>query len=296
MRWSNIDMQWYNILDPAGPELDQLAERYKLHPLHIEDCRHRGQRAKIEEGHGYLFTVLKPVRIDEEGDFEAIDLDVFLGADFLITVLEADCPELRDLIGRVRKAMAEESRLDRAYYRIVDEVVDSYLPVLDRLNDSIDELEDQALESPTPDVLAAIFRTKRTLIFLRGVLVNTRDLAAQLQRIEFPEISRELGPYLRDVYDHVARNLDMVEIMRDLLAGTLDVYLSSVANRTNQVMKVLTVMGTVALPALVVSGLYGMNVKGLPGAESPYGIGIALAAMAVTTGLLLWILKRFGWL
>jgi magnesium transporter len=88
----------------------------------------------------------------------------------------------------------------------------------------------------------------------------------------------------------------MVEIMRDLLTGALDVYLSSVANRTNQVMKVLTVLGTVALPALVVSGLYGMNVKGLPGAESPYGIGIALSAMAAMTGLLLWVLKRFGWL
>ena len=289
-------MQWYNILDPDGPELDRLAERYKLHPLHIEDCRHRNQRAKIEEGQGYLFTVLKPVRIDEEGNFDAVDLDIFLGADFLITVLETDCPELQDLIGRVHNTMADESRSDRVFYHIVDEIVDSYLPLLDRLNDSIDDLEDQALESPTPDLLSAIFRTKRSLIFLRGVLVNTRDLAAQLQRIEFPEISRELVPYLRDVYDHVARNLDMVEIMRDLLSGTLDVYLSSVANRTNQVMKVLTVLGTVALPALVVSGLYGMNVKGLPGAESPYGIGIALAAMAVMTGLLLWILKRFGWL
>jgi magnesium transporter len=244
----------------------------------------------------YLFTVLKSVRIDEQGNFDAVDLHIFLGADFLITVIEKDCPELQDLIRRVHNSMAEEGRLDRVYYRIVDEIVDSYLPLLDRLDDSIDGLEDQALESPTPDLLSAIFGTKRTLIFLRGVLVNTRDLAAQLQRIEFPEISRELGPYLRDVYDHVARNLDMVEIMRDLLNGTLDVYLSSVANRTNQVMKVLTVLGTVALPAVVISGLYGMNVKGLPGADSPYGIGIALAAMAVVTGLLLWILRRSGWL
>jgi magnesium transporter len=289
-------MEWHNIVDPSGPELDQLAERYKLHPLHIEDCRHGDQRAKIEEGQSYLFTVLKPVRIDEEGDFVAVDLDLFLGADFIITVLETDCTELRDLISRVQKAKAAESKADRIYYRVVDEVVDSYLPLLDRLDGRIDELEDQALKSPTPDVLPAIFGTKRTLIFLRGVLVNTRDLAAQLQRIEFPWISRELGPYFRDIYDHVARNLDMVEIMRDLLNGTLDVYLSSVANRTNQVMKVLTVLGTIALPALVVSGLYGMNVKGLPGAESPYGIGIAVGTMALVTAVLLWVLKRFGWL
>lgn len=289
-------MEWHNILDPASPELDHLAKRYNLHPLHIEDCRHRDQRAKIEEAQDYLFTVLKPIRIDAEGNFDAIDLDLFLGADFLITVLETDCPELRELIDRVQRAMASESKADRVYYRILDETVDSYLPFLDRLDDTIDELEDQALKSPTPGLLSTIFGTKRTLIFLRRVLVNTRDLTAQLQRVEVPWISRELGPFLRDVYDHVARNLDMVEIMRDLLTGTLDVYLTSVANRTNQVMKVLTVLGTVALPALVVSGVYGMNVKGLPGAESPYGIGIALAAMAVMTGLLLWALKRFGWL
>ena len=289
-------MEWHNIVDPASAELDRLAQRYNLHPLHIEDCRQRNQRAKIEEGQGYLFTVLKPVRIDKEENFDAVDLDLFLGPDYLITVLETDCPELRDLIDRVKQTMTAETRADRIYYRIVDEVVDSYLPLLDRLNDGIDELEDRALEAPTPELLQSIFATKRTLIFLRSVLVNTRDLAAQLQRIEFPGIGHDLGPYFRDVYDHVARNLDMIEIMRDLLNGTLDVYLSSVANRTNQVMKVLTVLGTIALPALVVSGLYGMNVKGLPGAESPYGLGIAIAAMALMTATLLWILKRFDWL
>lgn len=289
-------MEWHNLLDPASPELDRLAERYNLHPLHIEDCRHRDQRAKIEESQGYLFTVLKPVRVDEDGKFEEVDLDIFVGTEFLITVLETDCPELGDLIGRVQKAMTSESRPDRVYYRILDEIVDSYLPLLDRLNHTIDIVEDQALESPTPEVLSTIFRTKRTLIFLRGILVNTRDLTAQLQRMDSPLIGHDLSPFLRDVYDHVARNLDTVEIMRDLLTGSLDVYLSSVANRTNQVMKVLTVLGTVALPALVVSGVYGMNVKGLPGADSPYGIGIALAAMALMTGVLLWVLRRFGWL
>jgi magnesium transporter len=289
-------MQWYNILDPASPELDELAERYSLHPLHVEDCRHRGQRAKIEEGKAYLFTVLKPVRVDEDGDFKAVDLDIFVGADFLITVIETDCQELRDLIDHVRQTFGSESRSDRLYYRILDGIVDLYLPILDRLNETIDDLEDQALAAPTPQVLATIFGTKRTLIFLRGILANTRDLAAKLQRIDLPCIGRDLEPFLRDVYDHVARNLDTVEIMRDLLTGTLDVYLTSVANRTNQVVKVLTVLSTVALPALVVSSFYGMNVKGLPGADSPYGVGITLAVMAAMTIALLWALKRFRWL
>jgi magnesium transporter len=105
-----------------------------------------------------------------------------------------------------------------------------------------------------------------------------------------------MWPFLRDVYDHVARNLDTVETLRDLLTGALDVYLSSVANRTNQVMKVLTILGTIALPALVISGIYGMNVKGLPGAESPHSLAIVFAAMVAFTGALLWVLKRFRWL
>src|SRR5262245_58481948 len=124
-------MEWHNIHDPASPELDRLAERYNLHPLHIEDCRHRDQRAKIEEGQGYLFTVLKPVRIDPEGNFDAVDLDIFLGKDFIITVLETDCPELRDVIDRVHKGLTLDTRADRIYYRLVDETVDSYLPLLD---------------------------------------------------------------------------------------------------------------------------------------------------------------------
>lgn len=288
-------MEWHHIINPEDPELDRLAERYKLHPLHIEDCRHRDQRAKIEDGHGYLFTVLKPLRIQEDGELVAVDMDVFLGADFVITVEETDCPELRELIKRVRRTLPVEARADQVYYRVMDELVDSYFPLLDGLHETIDGIEDQALESPTPEVLQSIFRTKRTLVFLRGILANTRDLISQLQRMNGQWIAPELSPYFRDVFDHVARSLDTVEVMRDLLTGSLEVYLSSVANRTNQVMKVLTVLSTVALPALVISGFYGMNVKGLPGAESAHGMGIAVASMAGVTGVLLWMLRRFGW-
>ena len=117
-----------------------------------------------------------------------------------------------------------------------------------------------------------------------------------LQRDAGAILQPELYPFFRDVYDHSLRLLDMVETLRDLLQNTFDVYLSSVANRTNQVMKVLTVLGTVALPAVVVSSIYGMNVKGLPGAESPYALGIVFTVMVATTALLLWVLKRFGWL
>jgi magnesium transporter len=214
----------------------------------------------------------------------------------VITVEEEDCPEIKGIIEQVRKSPAAMQRPDQVFYRVIDHVVDAYLPVLDHYDETIDTLEDEALESPAPATISRIFETKRALILLRRVLVNTRDVAGHLQRTESPYIHRDLWPFLRDVYDHVARNLDTVEMLRDLLNGALDVYLSSVANRTNQVMKVLTILGTVALPALVISGFYGMNVKGLPAADSPYGVAVAIVFMVLSTALLLYLLKRFRWL
>lgn len=289
-------MTWYKITDPASPELDQLAEQYHLHPLHIEDCRHRNQSAKIEEGEGYLFAVLKVMRLMDDGSLHAADLDVFFGQNFVITVEEEACPEIKSIIQQVSQTPAAPQRSDQVFYRIMDHVVDSYLPILDHFDDLIDALEDEALENPTPDTLSRIFQNKRALAILRRVLVNTRDVTGHLQRTESPYIARDMWPFLRDVYDHVARNLDLVEMMRDLLSGALDVYLSSVANRTNQVMKVLTVLSTIALPALVVSGFYGMNVKGLPAADSTYGVVLVILLMVGCTVLLLYLLKRFRWL
>ena len=287
-------MIWHDLRDPNDPELDALAERYHLHPLHIEDCRHGKQRAKVEEGADYIFVVLKPVHVNNDGDVLISELDLFLGRDYVITVLQGECPTLRAHIDQFR-ASNKETRPDRLFYKLLDGAVDAYSPALDCFNDSIDDIEDVVLQKPLPETLQRIFETKRNLIALRRVLSNTRDVAGHLQRLETELIQRDMWPFLRDVYDHLARDMDMVEMQRDLLTGAMDIYLSSVANRTNQVMKVLTVLSTIALPALVISGLYGMNVKGLPGAESPYGVGIALAAMALTTAALLWLLRRFEW-
>ena len=288
-------MEWHDIRDPADPELDRLAERYGLHSLHIEDCRHRNQSAKVEENHHYLFAVLKPLEVGADGSLDISDLDLFLGKDFLITVQESHCTPVAKILDQAH-TLAANPRADQLFYRITDAVVDSYLPTIDLFNDTIDLLEDEVLEKPTPEVLSKIFSTKRSLIELRRVLANMRDVAGHLQRTETDVIARDLWPFLRDIYDHLARNLDMVEMMRDLLTGSLDIYLSSVANRPNQVMKVLTVMSTVALPALLVTGFYGMNTKGLPWADTPHGTGIALLLMgAMTVGLAV-LLRVLKWL
>ncbi len=288
-------MIWRDLQDPNDPELDVLAERYHLHPLHIEDCRHRNQRAKVEDGPGYIFVVLKPVHINAEGELDVTDLDLFLGPDFLITVQEGACPPLRAHIDQL-KASQNQTSAAQLFYKVVDGTVDAYMPVLDWFDEAIDKLEELVLDQPSPETLQRILKNKRGLIEMRRVLANTRDVAAQLQRLETELIPRDLWPFLRDVYDHLARNLDTVEMQRDLLTGALDIYLSSVANRTNQVMKVLTVLGTDAIPAVVISGFFGMNQDDLPWIHSPHGTEIALGLMAFTTVGLLIVLKKFKWL
>ena len=285
---------WHDLSTPDDPQLTTLAEQYHLHPLHVEDCRHRNQRAKVEEGADYLFIVAKTVHTTASGELEISELDIFLGRDYIITVEEGDCPSVRTLLNALHTS-AEKHAPDQLFYKILDGIVDSYAPVLDWFNDTIDEIEDLVLERPSPETLQRILERKRGLIELRRVLSNMRDVASQLQRIDTELIRRELGPYLRDIYDHVIRDLETVEMQRDLLGGTMDIYLSSVANRTNQVMKVLTVLGTIALPSIVISGFYGMNTTDLPFAQTPHATEIAVALMALTTTGLLLLLKKFDW-
>jgi magnesium transporter len=292
---AGVPLIWHDFQDSSDPQLDVLAERYQLHPLHIEDCRHRGQRAKVEDGPGYIFVVQKPVHVTATGELEITDLDLFLGADYLITVQESTCPGLRAHIDQLR-ATQGHTRAAQLFYKVMDAAVDSYTPALDWFDDSIDNLEDLVLEKPSPVTLQRILASKRGLIELRRVLSNTRDVASHLQRLETELIPRDLWPFLRDVYDHLARNLDMVEMQRDLLTGAMDIYLSSVANRTNQVMKVLTVLGTIAIPAIAISSFFGMNQDDLPWLHSPYGTGKALGLMVLATAGLLIVLKKFDWL
>jgi magnesium transporter len=290
-----MSYEWHDVADPQDPELDRLAERYHLHPLHIEDCRHRDQSAKIEEQNGYLFVVLKPIVVFPGCELDIDDLDVFFGPDFVITVREGAHATVGPLLEKIR-ANWNSGRGDQLFYRILDAVVDSYMTVIDAFSETIDGLEDAVLQNPEPATLQKIFDLKRALIALRRVLGNTRDVAGHLQRTESPLIAHDMWPFLRDVYDHVTRTLDLVETHRDVLNGAMDIYLSSVANRTNQVMKVLTVLGTVALPALVISGIYGMNLEHLPWAHHPHGYLFVGGMMAATTGLLLAMLRWLRWL
>jgi magnesium transporter len=287
-------VSWYALDDPNDPKLDELAVQFQLHPLHIEDCRSSNERLKAEGTDNYLFLILKYIQTVQDGDISFGSVYLFVGRDFLITVRDRNCVG-QEVFDRATKAGPEEKPA-KLLYLITDSIVDSYFVSIDHSDDRIDELQDSVLDNPSPAILENLFDQKRKLIELRRVLVNLRDACMSLQRESGAILQPELYPFFRDVYDHALRLLDSVETLRDLLNNTFDVYLSSVANRTNQVMKVLTVLSTIALPALVISGIYGMNLKGLPFLESDHGTEIVVGMMVISTGVVLWMLKKFDWL
>ena len=283
-------LAWFDVADPASPELDELARRFGLHELQVEDCRHRPQRPKTEEHDHYIFTVLKHIHDGTELEFD--DIDLFLGRDFLISVRSADAAVTE--IVRARGAEEGVDRLDRLFYMIVDQVVDGYQPVLDKLADEISEIEDVVLDRPDPETLARIFTLKRKLVEFRRVAGGMREVVNSLIRRENGIVGDDLDPYFRDIYDHVIRTVDLIETYRDLLSGSLDIYLSAVANRTNEVMKVLTIWGTVALPLVIITGFFGMNLR-LPWVNSPYGTDYAVALMVISTIAVLVYFKMKHW-
>lgn len=281
---------WFDLDDPAAAELDALAQKHDLHALDIEDVRHGCQRPKVDEHEHYVFAVFKELTQNREIDFN--DFYTFAGQDFLLTIHGGRSEALE----RVRKRVAEArtSQLDQIFYFLFDEIVDGYLPVLDDLADEIAGIEDEVLERPTPEMLRRIFAVKRKLVEFRRNAGAMREVANEVMRIEHGVIGDELDEYFRDIYDHLIRTVELIESYRDLLTGSLDIYLSAVANRTNEVMKLLTIWGTVALPLVIITGFFGMNLP-LPLQHTPHGTLLAIGIMLVSTVLVLAYFKRKGW-
>ena len=293
-------MPWYQLDDAHDTRLDELARQYNLHPLHVEDARNEDESVKVDTAATYTFAVFKPVRLDPDPDEPGekmpvfSPIDIFAGKDFLITISDPNCPTTQQALDRARRD-GDDEHPAKLVYLILDTIVDLYFPAIDYFDDRIDKLEDDVFDHPSPEILQSIFAIKRELINLRRVLVNTRDATLHLQRDPNTIVGPDYQLYIRDTYDHIARLLDSVETQRDLLNNTLDIYLSSVANRTNEVVKVLTVLGTVALPGLAISSIYGMNLKGLPFEDSPHGADWIALLIIVSTAILYYALRKLKW-
>jgi magnesium transporter len=272
---------------PNDPALEEFGLAHGFHPLHLEDCRSDEQQAKIEPGEGYLFVVLKLILLQPNNELSIADLDLFLGPDYLVTVHKVPIPILSP--GSRDEALPP----DRIMYQVLDAVVDSYLPVLDAFEDRVDLLEDLVIRRPDQRILEQIADLLTTSLDLRRILANTRRITFSLQRMASPLVRDELQPFLRDVHDHLERDLGTAASERERLKGLLDIYHSSLASRNNEATRILTVMGTISLPGVVIASFMGMNVKYPEWANWPWALLILTGIIiTVTAGLLLYLKKR----
>lgn len=288
---------WLDLSDPMSRDLDDLAARYAFHELAIEDCRHHIQLAKLDYYDGYSFIIVNSTHYSVTPcEVQVREIDAFLGPDYIVTVHDGPSAAVEEIQKRVASNAKHLTRPDHVLHAMIDLVVDRYLPTLDHIGDTIDEVEDELLIGPTTAHLQTIFELKRGLLQFRRAVSSQRELLNLLIRDDSSLIHQDMRIYFRDVYDHVVRAMDLVETYRDLLTGGLDIYLTQMANRTNDIVKALTILATIMLPLTLVTGYFGMNFEYLPLLKNPNGIWYATGGMLVITISMLAFFKLRKWL
>ncbi len=288
---------WADVNNPESQDFQDLAREFGFHPLAIEDCKVGHQRPKIDEYQGYYFIVLYEASLCEDGDLELRELNIFLGTNYLVTVHSKPIRAVRtaERLWREWTDLAER-RTGLIAYLLVDSIVDEYLPLLDTISDKLEQLEEQIFEDFNPGALQEVFHIKKQLLFFRRAVVPLRDVFNTLQRREQPIFSRETMVYFQDVYDHLVRVADMIDTLRELIASTMDAYLSVAGNRMNVVMKRLTSISTILMSVTLVAGIYGMNFQFMPELGWRYGYTGALTAMLVIGLALYFYFRKINWL
>jgi magnesium transporter len=288
---------WIDLEQPNADDFAVLRDVFDFHPLALEDSEHFGQRAKLDEYGDYVFLVVFGANPDDD---RLVEVHCFYSELYLITLHRDATPAFTALRARYAKQDAPLGDPPRLLYRIVDSLVDSFFPVLADFDDRIDELENAIFLSADETQLQEIFSMKRLLVGMRKAVTPQRDLFAGLMGgvAQLPGMTEEDERYFRDVYDHLIRISDLIDTYRDLLTGAMDVYLSTVANRTNVVTKQLAVIATVFLPLAFITGFFGQNfgflVRNITGRPAFLGLGIGLELVTVA-GLLV-LFRRRGWL
>ena len=291
---------WINIDGIHQVEMmEKIGTHFGIHPLVMEDILNTGQRPKMDDMDDYIFVVSKMLNYNkEEDEIDADQISIILGQNFVISFQEKGGDVFEPLRKRIRKNKGDIRKRGADYlaYALLDSVVDNYFTILEKIEERIEFLGEELIENPSTQTLQEIQRLKRELIFLRKSIWPLREVISGLERRESPLIKETTVIYLRDVYDHTIQVIETMETFRDLLSGILDVYLSSISNKMNEVMKVLTIIATIFIPLTFIAGVYGMNFRFMPALEWHWGYFATLFAMAFIGIVMVFYFKKKKWL
>ncbi len=290
--WINIDgLHETDVIDKIG-------RHFGLHPLLLEDILNTGGRPKIEDFGEYVFVVLKMLyQEDNGGEILSEQISLLFGENYVISFQES----IGDVFGSIRerirkgKGRVRKERADYLAYLIIDSIVDNYFNVLEDIADYIEDTEEVLLEKPNSETLQTIHGLKNDALFLRKSIWPLREIINVLERGESPLIQETTRIYFRDIYDHTVQIMDTLDTFRDMIAGMLDTYLSSMSNRMNEVMKVLTIFASIFIPLTFMAGVYGMNFEYMPELKWPWGYPV-LWVLMLTVGITMVVMfKRKKW-
>jgi len=276
--------------------LRELAGLYEIDPLVMEDILNTDQRPKIEIHDSYLFLVLKVIDYDKKQEKLTIEqVSLILGRNFLISFQERENSIFTPIYDRIKDSASRirKSGIDYLMYALLDLIVDHYFLVMEKQSEKLQQLEDRVINQSDQPTMHSIQNTKREMIWLRRAIWPLREVLHNLLREDILLINKSTFPYLRDIYDHVIQVIDTIEMYRDMTSGILEVYLSSISNRLNETMKMLTLIATIFIPLTFVAGIYGMNFDWMPELRWKWGyFGFWIVSIMISAGLIIFYKKK----
>ena len=294
---------WIDVVGVHRPEvIEKIGDCFNIHPLALEDIVHTEQRPKMEDYDDYVFIVLRMLASIEiakgEEEIRSEQVSLIVGRGFVISFQETEGDVFDSVRDRIRKSKGKIRRKGADYlaYSLIDAVVDNYFLILEDVGEDLEVLEDELISSPTPGTSQHIHEMKRDMIFFRKSVWPLRDVISRLARGESEIFEESTEIYLRDVYDHTVQAIEAIETFREVLSGMLEIYLSSISNRMNEVMKVLTIIATIFIPLTFVAGIYGMNFDYMPELRWRWGYPAVLLFMLISGVIMLLYFRRRRWI
>jgi len=286
---------WIDVTNITKEEAQPLQDKFNLHILTIDDLVHARTRIKVEQFPNYLFCVFYALRKDKS--IKPDEIDFVVGKSFLITNHVNHSQVIEQLQQNTEFLTKLFSRgIDFVFYRILHSQVDTFFPVLSTMDGEIERVEREITEHPSPELLRHVMQLKKSVVSVKKIVLPQREKIADLAKNEYPFISKKAVPYFRDIHDHSVRVYEAIENYRESVSSVYELYMSAVSNNMNEVIKVLSIIATSALPLTVISGIYGTNFSWLPGATSPYGFWIMIMLMILVMIVLILFFKRKRWL